>query len=83
MRCSTGQAKAIQPVEQPVVHPFVSFYLVPVLLWTLSPFVLGYSNMFYDYIRSLRASLGYVSKANSLEVTRIYPREFFIVLVIL
>ena len=37
--------------------------------------------MFYDYIRSLRASLGYVSEANTLKATRVYPREFFIVLV--
>ena len=47
-----------RPVERPAVHLFVSFYFSFGFLWALSPFVLGYSNMFHDYIRSLRASLG-------------------------
>ena len=37
----------------------MGFCFVPGFLWAFNHFILGFSNMFYGYIRSIRALLGY------------------------
>ena len=71
LSCSTGRAWSARSshktdwlssscsIERHSANYFAAFCFMCGFLWAFKPFVLVYSHVFYDYIRSLRALLGY------------------------